>query len=42
VNGGQWVLLGTYTFAAGSSGYVQLGTAGTDGYVIADAVKFER
>jgi hypothetical protein len=42
VNGGQWVLLGTFTFAAGSSGYVQIGTAGTDGYVVADAVKFER
>jgi hypothetical protein len=42
VNGGQWVLLGTYTFAAGSSGYVQIGTAGTNGYVVADAVKLER
>ena len=41
-NGGAWILLGTFTFSAGSSGYVQVGNAGTNGYVIADAVRFER
>jgi hypothetical protein len=39
-NGGQWVSLGTYLFAAGSGGSVRIGTAGTNGYVIADAVRF--
>ena len=38
-NGGEWVLLGTYTFAAGASGYVELyGSAG--GVVCADALKW--
>jgi len=39
-NGGQWNLLGTYQFAAGSSGYVVLGD-NADGYVMADAVRWE-
>jgi parallel beta-helix repeat protein len=41
VNGGQWNLLGTYTFAAGTSGYVQLSDAAGPTVVVADAVKFE-
>lgn len=41
-NGGQWVLLGTYSFNSGSSGFVQINTSGTNGYVIADAVRFEQ
>jgi hypothetical protein len=40
VNGGQWVSLGVHDFAAGTSGSVLIGTAGTSGYVVADAVKF--
>jgi hypothetical protein len=39
-NGGQWNLLGTYDFAAGTSGYVVL-SDDADGIVIADAIKFE-
>ena len=39
-NGGVWVLLGTYTFNAGTAGSVLIRTDGTDGYVIVDAVKF--
>ncbi|WOO43665.1 BACON domain-containing protein [Rubellicoccus peritrichatus] len=39
-NGGAWVTIGTYTFNVGSSGYVEIGTTGTNGYVIVDAVKF--
>jgi uncharacterized repeat protein (TIGR01451 family) len=38
--GGTWVLLGTFHFLAGTSGSVVLGTTGTQGYVIADAVRF--
>ena len=38
--GGTWLLLGTYAFDAGSAGTVTIRTDGTDGYVIADAVKF--
>jgi hypothetical protein len=37
INGGRWNLLGTYSFAAGTSGYVQLNDD-ANGYVIADAV----
>jgi hypothetical protein len=37
VNGCQWNLLGTYSFAAGTSGYIQL-TDNADGYVNADAI----
>ncbi|WP_170109567.1 N-acetylmuramoyl-L-alanine amidase [Melghirimyces profundicolus] len=40
-NGGQWVDLGTYHFTQGTTGKVTL-TDDADGYVIADAVKFER
>ncbi len=40
INGGVWQLLGVYSFAAGSAGHVTLGTASTDGFVIADAVRF--
>ena len=39
-NGGVWVLLGTYTFAAGTGGSVTIRTTGTSGQVIADAVEF--
>ena len=41
-NGGTWVLLGTYSFASGTSGYVKLGNgpAQLSKVVIADAVKF--
>jgi hypothetical protein len=39
-NGGVWVLLGTYTFTAGTGGSVTILTTGTNGYVIADAVEF--
>jgi nitrous oxidase accessory protein NosD len=38
--GGQMRLLGTYKFEAGTSESVVLRTAGADGYVIADAVRF--
>jgi hypothetical protein len=40
VNGGQWNLLGTYPFAAGTSGYVVL-SDNANGVVIADAIKLE-
>lgn len=40
--GGQWVPLGTYAFAAGTGGSVLIRTEGTDGYVVADAVRFVR
>ncbi|MDQ8208689.1 family 16 glycosylhydrolase [Coraliomargarita sp. SDUM461003] len=39
-NGGEWVLLGTYPFDAGNSGTVRIGNELTNGYVIADAVRF--
>lgn len=39
-NGGTWILLGTFEFAAGSTGHVVL-TNDADEFVIADAVKFE-
>jgi len=38
--GGQWVLLLTTNFNAGTAGQVRLRNTGTSGYVIADAVKF--
>jgi hypothetical protein len=41
VNGGKWNLLGTYPFAVGTSGSVVL-SDDVNGYVIADAIKFER
>jgi hypothetical protein len=41
LNGGQWVSLGSHAFTAGTSGFVRVRTTGTtDGYVIADAVRF--
>jgi uncharacterized repeat protein (TIGR01451 family) len=39
-NGGTWYPLGTFNFLGGSSGNVLLRTTGTQGYVIADAVRF--
>ncbi|OYD06915.1 golvesin C-terminal-like domain-containing protein [Paludifilum halophilum] len=40
-NGGEWVDLGSFHFEKGSPGKVTL-TDDADGYVIADAVRFER
>ncbi|MNR03674.1 Xanthan lyase precursor [compost metagenome] len=40
-NGGQWNLLGTYSFAAGTTGNVKVRNDGANGYVTVDAVKFE-
>jgi hypothetical protein len=40
VNGGQWRSLGIYTFNAGTAGNVLIRTTGTNGYVVADAVRF--
>jgi hypothetical protein len=40
VNGGQWVSLGAFTFNAGTGGSVLIRTESTDGYVVADAVRF--
>ncbi|SDU19234.1 Glycosyl hydrolase family 26 [Verrucomicrobium sp. GAS474] len=37
---GDWTSLGTYTFSAGTTGSVTIGTTGTNGYVIVDAVQF--
>jgi hypothetical protein len=37
---GRGVLLGTFRFAAGTAGWVEVGNAGTDGHVIADAVQW--
>lgn len=39
-NNGVWVLLGTFQFAAGTSGNVLVRNTGTNGFVIADAVQF--
>ena len=39
-DGGTWVLLGTYDFDEGTDGNVLIRTTGTNGYVIADAVRF--
>lgn len=36
---GEWYYLGTYTFNTGTSGNVVVSNTGTDGYVIADAVR---
>ncbi|MEV4655121.1 hypothetical protein [Micromonospora sp. NPDC049301] len=41
-SGGQWVPLGTYPFTAGTDGSVLIRTEGTDGHVVADAVRFVR
>ena len=39
-NYGKWNYLGTYYLAKGTNNYVKIKTQGTDGIVIADAVKF--
>jgi hypothetical protein len=39
-NNGTWVLLGTYSFNAGTAGNVLVRNDGANGYVIADAVEF--
>jgi O-glycosyl hydrolase len=39
---GEWMSLGMFTFAAGTSGYVTLSDQATGSYVIADAIKFVR
>jgi len=39
INGGQWNYIGTYNFAAGTAGSVQI-LCSNAGYTIADAVKF--
>ena len=39
-NGSQWNLLGTFPFAAGTSGSVVL-SDDADGYVIADAIRWK-
>ncbi len=39
-NNGMWISLGSYTFAAGTSGSVTVRNDGADGFVIADAVRF--
>jgi hypothetical protein len=39
-NGGQWVDLGTFDFNSGTSGHVTIRNTGTNGYIIADAVRF--
>src|SRR5690606_27317236 len=40
VNGGAWNLLGSFSFDAGTAGNVRIRTTGTNGVVIADAVRF--
>ncbi|MDR6550787.1 polysaccharide lyase family 8 super-sandwich domain-containing protein [Paenibacillus qinlingensis] len=40
VPGGAWVMLGTYNFAAGTTGYVELTDNANGTYVNADAMKF--
>jgi hypothetical protein len=42
VNGGQWFSFGVFPFKAGTTASVVIGTAGTNGYVVADAVRFVR
>lgn len=38
--GGIWVMLGIFSFQAGSAGSVTISNAGTDGVVVANAVEF--
>src|SRR3569833_522303 len=40
LQGGQWVLLTTTNFDAGSNGFVRVRNGGTTGFVIADSVEF--
>ncbi|KRE63341.1 golvesin C-terminal-like domain-containing protein [Paenibacillus sp. Soil750] len=40
--GGNWILLGTFDFALGATGYVELTDNANSNYVIADAVKFTK
>lgn len=40
--GSQWVSLGLYPFNAGTTGNVRIHSTATDGYTIADAVRFTR
>ncbi len=42
VNGGAWISLGVRSFAAGTGGSVLIRTTDTNGFVIADAVRFVR
>ncbi|TLS51812.1 hypothetical protein FE782_12935 [Paenibacillus antri] len=42
VDGGQWKDLGVHEFTGGSAEGVEISNAGANGYVVADAVKFER
>jgi len=39
-NGGSWYSLGTYNFSVGSAGNVLIRTDNTNGYVVADAIRF--
>ncbi len=41
-SGGDWVSLGSLTFAAGTAAYVELSDKATGTYLIADAIKFVR
>ncbi|MBX3473094.1 MAG: N-acetylmuramoyl-L-alanine amidase [Planctomycetes bacterium] len=40
INGGAWVVLGTYPFFSGTSGHVRLGNNCNPSVVLADAVRF--
>lgn len=40
--GGRWVSLGIFAFTANEPASLTIHTTGTDGYVVADAVKFQR
>ncbi|MCC7373418.1 MAG: hypothetical protein IT581_02090 [Verrucomicrobiales bacterium] len=40
ISGSQWVSLGSYNFQNGTTGRVRIRTTGTDGYVIADAIRW--
>lgn len=42
LNGGAWNPLGSYRFVSGTAGSVTVSNTGTNGYVIADAVRFVR
>lgn len=40
INGGDWISLGVFPFGAGTSASLLMGNTNTDGYVVADAVRF--